>query len=139
MFFILFLKKFIIHAAFCPREVCFMYIVIHQENLTNGVPLSFQESPFSNFLSNLSPIRPAKEPLVLQGFLGLNSPPLVFTSPHINALRETSFLKRFEKPLISDYWFQFDINCNLSIDDVTLHICYQVSVSSVTQCRTAPT
>ncbi|KAJ0031258.1 hypothetical protein Pint_12685 [Pistacia integerrima] len=53
-----------------------------------------QESPFSNFLSNLSPIGPVKAPHVLQGFLGLNSPPLVFTSPRINALRETSFFKR---------------------------------------------
>ncbi|KAL5783153.1 hypothetical protein ACOSP7_008182 [Xanthoceras sorbifolium] len=53
-----------------------------------------QESPFSNFLRNLSPIEPVKTQHVSQGFLGLNSPPLAFTSPRINALRETSSLKR---------------------------------------------
>ncbi|KAH9799191.1 hypothetical protein WN943_000340 [Citrus x changshan-huyou] len=52
-----------------------------------------QESPFSNFLNNLSPIKPVSGPHELQGFLGLNSP-LAFTSPQINALRETSSCKR---------------------------------------------
>ncbi|XP_021277538.1 protein tesmin/TSO1-like CXC 4 [Herrania umbratica] len=46
-----------------------------------------QESPFSNYISSLSPIKHDKVPHVAQGFLGLNSPPLVFTSPRINTLR----------------------------------------------------
>ncbi|GMJ07219.1 hypothetical protein HRI_004391100 [Hibiscus trionum] len=45
-----------------------------------------QESPFSNYLSSLSPIKHDKAPHVAQGFLGLNYPPLVFTSPRINTL-----------------------------------------------------
>ncbi|XVE98584.1 hypothetical protein REPUB_Repub03eG0118500 [Reevesia pubescens] len=45
-----------------------------------------QESPFSNYISSLSPIKQDKVPLA-QGFLGINSPPLVFTSPRINTLR----------------------------------------------------
>ncbi|XP_039027980.1 CRC domain-containing protein TSO1-like isoform X2 [Hibiscus syriacus] len=45
-----------------------------------------QESPFSNYISSLSPIKHDKAPHVVQGFLGLNSPPLVFTSPRINTL-----------------------------------------------------
>ncbi|KAK0572110.1 hypothetical protein LWI29_026333 [Acer saccharum] len=59
---------------------------------SNSPPV--QESPFSNFLRNLSPIEPVKAQHVSQGFLGLNSPPLAFTSPRINALREASSLKR---------------------------------------------
>ncbi|TXG62317.1 hypothetical protein EZV62_013680 [Acer yangbiense] len=58
---------------------------------SNSPPV--QESPFSNFLHNLSPIEPVKAQHVSQGFLGLNSP-LAFTSPRINALREASSLKR---------------------------------------------
>ncbi|XP_022755328.1 CRC domain-containing protein TSO1-like [Durio zibethinus] len=46
-----------------------------------------QESPFSNYISSLSPIKHDKAPHVAQRFLGLNSPPLVFTSPRINTLR----------------------------------------------------
>ncbi|KAK8683057.1 hypothetical protein V6N13_039127 [Hibiscus sabdariffa] len=45
-----------------------------------------QESPFSNYISSLSPIKHDKAPHVAQGFLGLNSPPLVFTSPRISTL-----------------------------------------------------
>ncbi|TYH36343.1 hypothetical protein ES332_D13G257700v1 [Gossypium tomentosum] len=46
-----------------------------------------QESPFSNFVSNLSPIKHDKVPHVAPRFLGLSSPPLVFTSPRINTLK----------------------------------------------------
>ncbi|XVF34388.1 hypothetical protein REPUB_Repub18cG0055100 [Reevesia pubescens] len=46
-----------------------------------------QESPFSNYISSLSPIKHDNTSHLAQGFLGLNSPPLVFTSPHINTLR----------------------------------------------------
>ncbi|XP_022751649.1 CRC domain-containing protein TSO1-like [Durio zibethinus] len=46
-----------------------------------------QESPFSNYISSLSPIKHDKAPLVTQAFVGLNSPPLVFTSPRINTRR----------------------------------------------------
>lgn len=53
----------------------------------------FQESPFSSFLRNLSPIDD-RGPHVPQGFLGLNSPPGVFTSPRINAIREGGSRKR---------------------------------------------
>ncbi|TYG75995.1 hypothetical protein ES288_D03G077900v1 [Gossypium darwinii] len=44
-----------------------------------------QESPFSNYISSLSPIKHDKAPHVAQGFVGLSSP-LVFTSPRINTL-----------------------------------------------------
>lgn len=58
----------------------------------------FQESPFSSYASNLSPIKSVKAAHVAQGFPGLASPPLVFTSPRINAQRETSLPKRFWFP-----------------------------------------
>ncbi|TYJ46475.1 hypothetical protein E1A91_A02G123900v1 [Gossypium mustelinum] len=45
-----------------------------------------QESPFSNYISSLSPIKHDKAAHVAQGFVGLSSPPLVFTSPRINTL-----------------------------------------------------
>ncbi|KAL2898258.1 Protein tesmin/TSO1-like CXC 3, partial [Bienertia sinuspersici] len=53
---------------------------------------AFQDSPVFNFLSNLSPIQQAKPGPVAQGFPGLASPPLVFTSPRINS--HTSFFNR---------------------------------------------
>ncbi|XP_021817853.1 CRC domain-containing protein TSO1-like isoform X2 [Prunus avium] len=55
-----------------------------------------QESPFSNFLSNLSPLNTATTASYTQTLLGTNlpTPPVVFTSPHINLQRETSFLER---------------------------------------------
>ncbi|KAE8657929.1 Protein tesmin/TSO1-like CXC 2 [Hibiscus syriacus] len=48
--------------------------------------LDLSESPFSNYISSLSPIKHDKAPHVAQGFIGLNSPPLVFTSPRINTI-----------------------------------------------------
>ncbi|PPD95336.1 hypothetical protein GOBAR_DD07642 [Gossypium barbadense] len=47
--------------------------------------ICFIESPFSNYISSLSPIKHDKAPHVAQGFVGLSSP-LVFTSPRINTL-----------------------------------------------------
>ncbi|KAM0968815.1 hypothetical protein ACFX13_017414 [Malus domestica] len=60
-----------------------------------------QESPVFSYISNLSPIQPVKASHAVQGFPGLSSPPLVFTSPRINTLRETSFLKRPQYPRLS--------------------------------------
>ncbi|KAM1022740.1 hypothetical protein ACFX2I_043634 [Malus domestica] len=60
-----------------------------------------QESPVFSYISNLSPIQPVKASHAAQGFPGLSSPPLVFTSPRINTLRETSFLKRPQYPQLS--------------------------------------
>ncbi|XP_048332593.2 CRC domain-containing protein TSO1 [Ziziphus jujuba] len=60
-----------------------------------------QESPFSSYVSNLSPIKSVKAAHVAQGFPGLSSPPLVFTSPRINVQREASFLKRSQYPQLS--------------------------------------
>ncbi|KAK7260869.1 hypothetical protein RIF29_27168 [Crotalaria pallida] len=53
-----------------------------------------QESPFLKFISNLSPIQPVKSCHVTQGFVGLNSPPIVFMSPRISCHRETKYLER---------------------------------------------
>ncbi|XP_057520643.1 protein tesmin/TSO1-like CXC 2 isoform X2 [Amaranthus tricolor] len=50
------------------------------------------DSPVFNYISNLSPIQPVKAGPVVQGFPGLASPPLVFTSPRINS--QTSFINR---------------------------------------------
>ncbi|KAI6680154.1 hypothetical protein NL676_034035 [Syzygium grande] len=55
-----------------------------------------QESPFSNFVKNLSPINPVKAAHVPQVFPGINSSPLVFTSPHVNLQREANFLDRIQ-------------------------------------------
>ncbi|XP_054796275.1 uncharacterized protein LOC129301701 [Prosopis cineraria] len=53
-----------------------------------------QESPFFSFVNNLSPIKSVKASRVAQDFLGLNSPPVVFTSPRINPHRGSKFLER---------------------------------------------
>ncbi|KAJ9184008.1 hypothetical protein P3X46_007793 [Hevea brasiliensis] len=57
-----------------------------------------QESPFSHYISNLSPIKPLEAAHVAQGFLGVNSP-LVFTSPRTIPNRETSFFQSLSKNL----------------------------------------
>lgn len=44
-----------------------------------------QDSPVFSYISNLSPIQPVKAAPVVQGFPGLNSPPLLFTSPRVSA------------------------------------------------------
>ncbi|KAF7830270.1 protein tesmin/TSO1-like CXC 2 [Senna tora] len=53
-----------------------------------------QESPFFSYVNNLSPIKSVKASRVVQDFLGLNSPPSVFTSPRINPHRGSQFLER---------------------------------------------
>ncbi|CAI0416728.1 unnamed protein product [Linum tenue] len=62
-----------------------------------GSPI-VQESPFSNYLSNLSPIKPVKNSRILPGYADLSSPPLVFTSPHIVSKCEASSLQRPQCP-----------------------------------------
>lgn len=65
-------------------------------------PISkFEESPFSNFLNNLSPIKPVKAAHFPQTLntLSFGSIPSVFTSPHVSSIRESRFLRRH---LLSD-------------------------------------
>ncbi|PON57904.1 Lin-54-like protein [Parasponia andersonii] len=52
-----------------------------------------QDSPFFNYASNLSPIKPVKSTHVAQ-ISGFNSPPIVFKSPRTKQHRETNVLKR---------------------------------------------
>lgn len=62
-----------------------------------------QESPFLRFVNTLSPIKPVKASHATHGFLGLNSPPLVFKSPRISAPhRETQYSERLEGTHLSD-------------------------------------
>nr|XP_034917701.1 protein tesmin/TSO1-like CXC 2 isoform X3 [Populus alba] len=68
-------------------------------SLSDSPPV--QESPFSNYVSRLSPIKPVKASHVAQGLLGINSPPLVFTSPRTLSDRQTNFPRRFQCPQIS--------------------------------------
>lgn len=55
-----------------------------------------QESPFSSFINNLSPINPTKATHVSQTFssLSFTSPPSVFTSPHVSLQKDYKFLRR---------------------------------------------
>lgn len=67
-----------------------------------ATPISkFEESPFSNFLNNLSPIKPVKAAHFPQTLntLSFGSIPSVFTSPHVSSARESRFLRRH---LLSD-------------------------------------
>uniref|UniRef100_A0A2K1WV34 CRC domain-containing protein n=1 Tax=Populus trichocarpa TaxID=3694 RepID=A0A2K1WV34_POPTR len=68
---------------------------------TTTISATTTESPFSNYVSRLSPIKPVKASHVAQGLLGINSPPLVFTSPRTLSDRQTNFLRRFPCPQIS--------------------------------------
>ncbi|RDY11284.1 CRC domain-containing protein TSO1, partial [Mucuna pruriens] len=65
---------------------------IMNKNEFHVSPFQFQESPFLRYVSTLSPIT-TKASHVAQGFLGLNSPPLVFKSPRISH-RETHLIER---------------------------------------------
>ncbi|KAL0393968.1 UNVERIFIED_CONTAM: protein tesmin/TSO1-like CXC 2 [Sesamum latifolium] len=60
-----------------------------------------QDSPVFSYISNLFSIQPVKAPPVTQGFPGLNSPPLVFTSPRLNPHSHPTFLKRAQFPGLS--------------------------------------
>ncbi|XP_025012504.1 CRC domain-containing protein TSO1 isoform X2 [Ricinus communis] len=62
---------------------------------------SVQESPFLNYINNLSPIKPVKVAHGAQGFGALSSPPLIFTSPRTLPERGTSFLQRSQLCQIS--------------------------------------
>ncbi|XP_041989457.1 CRC domain-containing protein TSO1-like isoform X2 [Salvia splendens] len=52
---------------------------------------TFQDSPVFSYICNLSPIQPVKASSVTQGFPGLNSPPLVFTSPQLIPHKRAQF------------------------------------------------
>ncbi|CAI9284272.1 unnamed protein product [Lactuca saligna] len=66
---------------------------------TSPQSAAFQDSPIFNYINNLSPIKPVKATSVTQVFSGLNSPPLVFTSPRIHAHQHSTDLKRSSCPL----------------------------------------
>lgn len=68
---------------------------------------AFQDSPTFGYISNLSPIQPVKA--AAQGFPGLSSPPLLFTSPRVNL--QTSFLSRQLQSPISNPEFSEDNKC----------------------------
>ncbi|XP_022878826.1 protein tesmin/TSO1-like CXC 2 isoform X2 [Olea europaea var. sylvestris] len=61
---------------------------------------TFEDSPVFNFLNNLSPIKPVKSIHISQTInpLSFASLPSVFTSPHLNSLKESRFLRRHQLP-----------------------------------------
>ncbi|GMH29248.1 hypothetical protein Nepgr_031091 [Nepenthes gracilis] len=64
-----------------------------------SIPISdFEESPFSNFVNSLSPIKPIKAINISQTFssLSFSSPPSIFTSPHASIQKESRFLRRHQ-------------------------------------------
>ncbi|KAF9681212.1 hypothetical protein SADUNF_Sadunf06G0201900 [Salix dunnii] len=72
------------------------------KQLRCAVDVMKMESPFSNYISNLSPIKPVNTAHVAHGLLGINSPPLVFKSPHTASDRQIYLLRRFQYPQISE-------------------------------------
>ncbi|XP_065850224.1 protein tesmin/TSO1-like CXC 2 [Euphorbia lathyris] len=78
-----------------------------------------QESPFSNYISSLSPINPVKAAHVPQGFLGLSSPPLVFTSPRNILNQRTSFLQRSQLSHISSLEIPEKDDGSKKLDDLS--------------------
>ncbi|PHT40710.1 CRC domain-containing protein TSO1 [Capsicum baccatum] len=73
--------------------------------ISSSEPVPAQDSPVFNYISNLSPIQPVKSAPIVQYFPGLNSPPLLFTSPRINAQSQSSLLKRSQFPQLSSEAF----------------------------------
>lgn len=76
-----------------------------------GTPVSkIEESPFSNFANNLSPINPIKTLHVSQTFnsLSFTSPPSVFTSPHVSLQKESRFLRRHQASDLAKTHFSCD-------------------------------
>ncbi|KAF3680869.1 putative ammonium transporter 3 member 1-like [Capsicum annuum] len=73
--------------------------------ISSSEPVPAQDSPVFNYISNLSPIQPVKGAPIVQYFPGLNSPPLLFTSPRINAQSQSSLLKRSQFPQLSSEAF----------------------------------
>ncbi|XP_059640631.1 CRC domain-containing protein TSO1-like [Cornus florida] len=63
---------------------------------TSSDSVAIHDSPIFKYISNLSPIKPVKAAPVAPGFLGLGSPPIVFTSPRVNPLQERSYSKRLQ-------------------------------------------
>lgn len=61
---------------------------------TSPQSAAFQDSPIFNYINNLSPIKPVKGTSVTQVFPGLNSPPLVFTSPQVHTHQQSIDSKR---------------------------------------------
>ncbi|KAK4730207.1 hypothetical protein R3W88_023195 [Solanum pinnatisectum] len=70
-------------------------------NTLSSDPVPAQDSPVFNYISNLSPIQPVKGAPIVQDFSGLNSPPLLLTSPRINTHSRSSLLKRSQFPKLS--------------------------------------
>lgn len=75
-----------------------------------GTPVSkFEESPFSNFINNLSPINPIPVHVPQTfGSLSFTSPPSVFTSPHVNLQKEHKFLRRHQVSELAKHQFSLD-------------------------------
>ncbi|KAM3282178.1 hypothetical protein P3S67_025823 [Capsicum chacoense] len=73
--------------------------------ISSSEPVPAQDSPVFNYISNLSPIQSVKSAPIVQYFPGLNSPPLLFTSPRINAQSQSSLLKRSQFPQLSSEAF----------------------------------
>ncbi|KAL5975272.1 hypothetical protein ACLOJK_031951 [Asimina triloba] len=75
--------------------------------------MNFEDSPFFNYLSTLSPIKPTKHTHAGRLFHedGVPPTPQVFTSPRINPQRETNFLKR------PQYLVSSDAELSLAYDD----------------------
>nr|GME21159.1 protein tesmin/TSO1-like CXC 2 isoform X2 [Ipomoea batatas] len=65
-----------------------------------AIDLMHLDSPVFNFLNSLSPIKPVKSVHITQTFNSLSfaSLPSVFTSPHVNTLKESRFLRRHQLP-----------------------------------------
>ncbi|XP_052191424.1 protein tesmin/TSO1-like CXC 2 isoform X2 [Diospyros lotus] len=62
-----------------------------------ATPISkFEDSPVFNYINNLSPIKTVKSLRISQTFnsFGFASLPSVFTSPHVNSVKESKFLRR---------------------------------------------
>ncbi|XWS70850.1 hypothetical protein CRYUN_Cryun03dG0084500 [Craigia yunnanensis] len=75
--------------------------------------LSMEESPFPNYISSLSPIKHDKLPHVAQGFLRLNSPLLLFTSPRVNTLRRS--VSELQQGLVADIKKEDDTKDSMSV------------------------
>ncbi|XP_075495971.1 protein tesmin/TSO1-like CXC 2 isoform X2 [Primulina tabacum] len=93
-----------------------------------------QESPIFSYISNLSPIQPFNAPSTIQGFPGLSSPPLVFTSPQLKpnsqqtSLKRTKFLEASTGKLCGQ---DEGGKKNITVDDVSSNIESRMSTSLV--------
>ncbi|KAL2922647.1 CRC domain-containing protein TSO1 [Bienertia sinuspersici] len=83
-----------------------------------GTPVSkTEESPFSNFINNLSPINQIKTVHVSQTFgsLSFSSPPSVFTSPHVSFQKDHKLLRRHQMSELVKHQF-----CSEEENDVSI-------------------